>query len=166
MQKKQLVTGLSKFQYSDIGHVCDACQFGKQSRLPFVRHVRQSTRPLQLVHSNVWGPTHNASMGGSKYYVTFIDDYSRYTWVYILKTKDEVFAIFQQFKKQVEKEFDCYISCLRSDSGGEYVSNEFDNFQVENGIRRQLTCSYTPNSMDLIMRKHSSLLPRWKPYAL
>ena len=144
MQHKNLVSGLPKFRYTALEHVCSACQFGKQSRLPFARHVRESTRPLQLIHSDVWGPAQTTSMGGSSYYVTFIDDFSRYTWLYFLKHKDEVLPVFKNFKRLVEKEFDAYITCLRSDNGGEYVSNAFDDFLAYHGIQIGLTCLHTP----------------------
>lgn len=84
------------------------------------------------------------SMGGSSYYVTFIDDFSRYTWLYFLKHKDEVLPVFKNFKRLVEKEFAAYIACLRSDNGGEYVSTSFDDFLAYHGIQRELTCPHTP----------------------
>ena len=92
-------------------------------------------------------------MGGSSYYVTFIDDFSRYTWLYFLKHKDEVLPMFKNFNRLVEKEFDAYITCLRSDNGGEYVSNAFDDFLAYNGIRRELTCPHTPQQNGVAERK-------------
>ena len=68
------------------------------------------------------------SFGNYLYFVTFIDDFSRYTWLYFLKHKDEVLPMFKNFKRLVKKEFAAYITCLRSDNGGEYVSNAFDDF--------------------------------------
>ena len=109
---------------------------------------------LQLVHSDVWGPTRETSHGGNRYYVSFIDDYSRKTWVYVMKNKSDVFYYFKIFKSQVEKEVNAQIKILRSDGGGEYFSNEFSNFLIENGIRRQFTCRYTPQQNGVAERKN------------
>lgn len=85
-----------------------------------------SSRPLELVHTNLCGPTRTRSMRGEKYFMLFIDDYTRMTWVTFLKHKSEAFHRFKVFKKMVEKESDMKIKCLRSDQGGEYTSNEFE----------------------------------------
>jgi histone deacetylase 1/2 len=73
--------------------VCDACQQGKSHQLPFVSSSRVVTTPLELVYSDVWGPA-QTSVSGHKYYVSFIDAYSRFTWLYLLKTKADVFNVF------------------------------------------------------------------------
>ena len=77
MQKQEVVKGLPEFPHLDFKHVCEACQFGKQTHLPFPRREVARRFPLELVHTDVWGPTQNVSLGGSKYFVTFIDDCSR-----------------------------------------------------------------------------------------
>ena len=76
----------------------------------------------------MWGPTRIASLAGSSYYVTFIDDHTRKVWLYSMKAKSEVFQYFNHFKNMVEKETGMQIKCLRSDGGGEYFSNEFSRF--------------------------------------
>ncbi|CAN4121548.1 unnamed protein product [Withania somnifera] len=76
--------------------------------------------------------------------ITFIDDYSRYVWVYFLKDKSEAFEKFKEFKDMVERELGKKIKCLRIDNGGEYTSKEFTNYLKECNIRRQLTCANTP----------------------
>jgi transposase InsO family protein len=84
------------------------------------------------------------SIIGSMYYVSFIDDFSRKTWIYFLKTKDEVFRRFQEFKSLVENQIGKKIKVLRLDNGGEYTSNEFKDFCKEEGIKRELIVSYNP----------------------
>jgi transposase InsO family protein len=79
------------------------------------------------------------SLGGCEYYVTFINDHSRRTWIYFPKTKSEVFKRFQEFKVLVENQTGRKIKVLRSDNGGEYTSTEFGYFCTQEGIRRQLT---------------------------
>ena len=74
MQVNDLVYGLSMFRDKNMQHVCDACQFGKQSRLSFRKDKYMSNQYMELIHTNVWGPTRDTSIGGNRYYVTFIDD--------------------------------------------------------------------------------------------
>jgi transposase InsO family protein len=85
-----------------------------------------------------------ASITGSMYYVSFIDDFSHKTWIYFLKTKDEVFSRFQEFKALVENQTRKKIKVLRSNNGGEYTSKEFEGFCKEAGIKRELIVSYNP----------------------
>jgi transposase InsO family protein len=84
------------------------------------------------------------SLGGCEYYVTFIDDHSRRTWIYFLKTKSEIFKRFQEFKALVENQTGRKIKVLRSDNGGEYTSTKFRDFCTQEGIRRRLTVPYNP----------------------
>ena len=78
------------------------------------------------------------------FFVSFIDDYSRKVWVYLLKRKSEVFSMFMQFKASVEKSTGRSIKCLRTDNGGEFTSLEFENYCKEVGIERHKTTTYTP----------------------
>ena len=73
------------------------------------------------MHSNVWGPTRELSLGGSQYFVTFIDDFSRKVWVYFIKQKSKVFAKFKIWKAEVENQTGRKIKYLRSDNGAEYI---------------------------------------------
>ncbi|MCO5587363.1 hypothetical protein L7F22_041312 [Adiantum nelumboides] len=144
MQSNQIVRGLPKFGRLNFDNVCEACQFGKQSRLPFPKRGTISRSPLEIVHLDIWGPCDHATPNGCRNFITFTNDYSRMTWVYFLKAKSEAFEVFLEFKVMVEKENGCHIKCLRSDGGGEYMSHSFDDYLCEQGIRRQITCRYTP----------------------
>ena len=84
------------------------------------------------------------SLTGNVYFMSFIDDYSRKTWVYLLKQKSQAFDVFKSFKVMAEKESNKFIKVLRSDGGGEYMSNEFMDFCKYHGIKRQFTARYTP----------------------
>lgn len=84
---------------------CEACQFGKGHKLPFKNSVSCAVEPLDLVHSDVWDPAPISSVSGFKYYVHFLDDCSRFTWIYPLKYKSEVLQAFIQFKNLVENQF-------------------------------------------------------------
>jgi histone deacetylase 1/2 len=84
--------------------VCDACQCGKSHQLPYLVSISVSDGPMDLIFSDVWGPA-PSSIGRYKYYVSFIDDYSKFTWVYMLRQKSEVFHIFHEFQSLVERQY-------------------------------------------------------------
>jgi transposase InsO family protein len=90
------------------------------------------------------GPMPSSSINGYVYYVSFIDDYSRKTWVYFLKSKEEVFNKFKEFKALIDNLSERKIKILRSDNGGEYTSKEFVNYCKDVGIKRELTTPYNP----------------------
>jgi hypothetical protein len=94
---KQMVVGIPELQSVHEG-VCRGCALGKNIKKPFPSSENRSKEILDLIHSDVCGPMPVKSLGGSLYYVTFIDDFSRKTWMYLIKTKDEVFGKFQEFK--------------------------------------------------------------------
>ena len=102
--------------------------FGKNVKGSFPSSDNRSKKILDLIHSDVCGPMTVASLNGYLYYVLFIDDHSRKTWIYFLKHKDGVLAKFQEFKARVENLTGRKIKVLRSDNGGEYTSKEFINF--------------------------------------
>ena len=99
---------------------------------------------MELIHSDVFGPVKQISIGGMRYMVTFIDDFSRYVWVYFMKEKSETFTKFKEFMEKIEGELNTKILCLRTDNGREYLSNEFTIYLKKHKIRRQLICPNTP----------------------
>jgi hypothetical protein len=145
MEKQNLVGSLFKFGTKEVmSKVCEACQLGKQVRHPFpIQTIHVSSKPLEIIHLDVW-TTKTESIGGCKYYVSFIDDHIRKVWVYFMKHKGEMFQHFLNFKAMVEKEKGVRIKCLRSDGGGEYFSNEFNEYLKEHGIQKKYSCSYSP----------------------
>lgn len=96
------------------------------------------------MHADICGPINPISNSKKRYLISFIDDYSRKTWVYYLVEKSEAFNIFKSFKARVEKETNLSIRNLRTDRGGEFISLEFTAFCNMNGIQRQLTAAYSP----------------------
>ena len=95
---------MPKFKVDGMQKICQACQLGKQARGSFPHDKNVSKNVLDIVHSDVWIPTKTMSMGGCKYYVTFIDDHIRKVWVYFMKEKIKVFVHFQNFRVLVEKQ--------------------------------------------------------------
>ena len=120
------------------------CLFGKQHRVSFNIPSTRKPNVLDLVYSDVCGPIDVETLGGNKYIVTFIDDASRKVWVYVLKTKDQVFEHFKKFHAMVERKKGKLLKCLRSDNGGEYIFNEFKSYCSEKGIRHEKTIPGTP----------------------
>jgi transposase InsO family protein len=117
---------------------------------------------LDLIHSDVCGPMTVASLNGYLYYVLFIDDHSRKTWIYFLKTKDGVLARFQEFKAQVENLTGRKIKVLRLDNRGEYTSKDFSNFCIEAGINREYTVPYNPQQNGVAERKNRTIIEATK----
>jgi transposase InsO family protein len=95
--------------------------------------------------------------GGQRYFMTMIDDVSRYCYVYLLKTKDEVLNCFKTYKAEVKNQLEKKIKCFRSDRGGEYFSNEFDLFCVEYDIVHERRRPYSPQSNGVVERKNCTL---------
>jgi len=141
MQKKELVRGLPHIKFNLPS--CKACHFGKQAKLSFQKGAWRANIKLQLIHTYVVGPHKTLSLNGSKYYIVFIDDYTRMCWNYFLRFKSEVAGVFFKFKNWIENQSNFRIQVLRSDKEKEYTSNEFDKFYEEVGIEHQLTVSYT-----------------------
>lgn len=107
---------------------CEHCQYGKSHKLQFTASATVSSQPLEIVHSDVWGPSPILSVTGFRYYLIFIDDFSRYTWFFPLKCKSDVFTTFLSFKLQVEKLLAYSIKCLRTDGRGEFMNALFQDF--------------------------------------
>ena len=141
--------------------LCDSCPLGKSSRLPFQASNSVSTAPLELVHIEFWTSPH-FSIKGSKYYLLFVDDYSKYSWVYPMRFKHETLSYFVKFKNQVETLFSCKIKSLQTDGVGEYGNehqvNAFQQFISQNGISHRLLCPHTPEQNGVAERKHQDIV--------
>ncbi|KAM1998675.1 hypothetical protein ACFX16_006180 [Malus domestica] len=118
---------ISVFQHKT-SSFCSACALGKCSRLPFVSTTCTTTKPLEPIHTDVWGPSPIASQDGFRYYVIFVDDFTRYCWFYPLRYKSDVLSVFMKYKSLVENTLCTKIITLRSDFGGEYMSTLFSTF--------------------------------------
>jgi hypothetical protein len=154
LQRNEMVRGLPPIQ-APISS-CESCILGKQHRKIFPKEMSyRAWAPLEIVHTDLCGPMQTPSLGGSIYFLTFIDDYSRKTWVYFLKHKSETFDKFKEFKALVEKQSGLSIKILRSDRGGEYKSNEFLEYCRYHGIKKQFTTSYTPQQNGVAEQEES-----------
>ena len=138
---------------------CEGCVQGKQARRPFpTEGGTRATKILELVHSDVCGPMKTPSIGGARYFLTFIDDFSRKIWVYVLKSKSEVLARFKEWKTLVERQSEHVVKVLRTDNGGEYISKAFDDFLSKHGIARQNSSPYTPQQNGVAERANRTIV--------
>lgn len=159
---RSMVTGLNHVSNNSKFEPCESCVLGKQSRAPFVKsNVRKerSSQILGLVHSDVAGPF-PPSFGGSRYFVTFIDDMTRKTFVYFCKRKSDVFSKFKDFKAEAENQTGKRILKFRSDNGGEYISNEFTRFLKDHGIIHERSCPETPTQNPVAERAMRSIVEK------
>lgn len=113
---------------------------------------------MELVHSDICGPINPISNGGKRYFITFIDEFSRKKWVHFLQEKSEAFIAFRSFRALVEKETGCSIQIFHTNHRGEFPSQEFISFCESHGIRRQLTAAYTPQQNRECERKNRTIV--------
>ena len=159
LASKQMVTGLSYADVANDMEMCEPCIQGKHHRSPFpATGGKRAQELLGLVHSDVCGKINSKSLGGAEYFLTFKDDKTRYTWVYFLKHKNEVFNCFKEWKAMVERESGHKVKILRSDNGGEYTSGEFESYLKDNGIKHELTVPRSPEQNGVAERLNRTLI--------
>ncbi|KAL4029866.1 hypothetical protein IC575_008094 [Cucumis melo] len=139
---------------------CEHCIMGKSTRVKFGKGKHTTKGILDYIHSDLWGPTKEVSMGGSRYFISIIDDFSRKVWIYPLKQKDEAFGKFLEWKKQVENQTGRKVKYLRTDNGLEFVNNKFNQFCKSEGITRHFTVTYTPQQNGLAERFNRTIMER------
>ncbi|XP_052126145.1 uncharacterized protein LOC113209233 [Frankliniella occidentalis] len=158
MINNDLVDGISEKQESKN---CDTCDKSKQVRASFrSKGARRADDIIKIIHSDVCQVTDGPSWNNYKYFVTFIDDCTRYTMVAMLKSKDEVLEKFIDFKNMVENFTEKNVKILRSDNGGEYCSNEFKDYLRREGIIRQFSCPETPEQNGVAERANRILMEK------
>ncbi|XP_040362272.1 uncharacterized protein LOC112202395 [Rosa chinensis] len=137
---------------------CETCALAKSHRSSYPSSFHSSTMPFELIHSDVWGPSKHSTLSGMRYFVLFIDDFTRLSWVVLLKSKDSVFSAFTAFHKLVRTQYDAHVKVFRSDNGGEFVNHSFHEYFQHHGIIHQTSCSQTPEQNGVSERKNRHLL--------
>ncbi|GJT83167.1 retrotransposon protein, putative, ty1-copia subclass [Tanacetum coccineum] len=150
--------GLLKSTDDESFDQCVSCLSGKMTRKSFPHRPERAIDLLGIIHTDVCGPLRHVSKQDASYFITFTDDYSRYGYVYLLKHKHEVFEIFKVFKNEVENQLGKTIKALRSDRGGEYISQDLKDYLKACGIVQQLTPPYTPQHNGVSERRNRTLL--------
>jgi transposase InsO family protein len=135
-----------------------ACKAGKQvANTHSTKAIMSTSRPLELLHMDLFGPTTYASAGGNLYCMVIVDDFSRYTCVFFLHDKSEVASIFKKFAKKAQNEFDCKIKKIRSDNGKEFDNTNIHECCDEIGIKHDVSATYTPQQNGVVEKKEQDL---------
>ena len=138
---------------------CQSCIIGKQHKQNIPKGgATRATQLLELIHSDICGPTQVGTYSSCKYFITFIDDFSRYFFVYLMKQKSKADDKFIHYKNFVENQTNHKIKILRSDRGGEYLSHEFEALCSQAGIKQEYTTAYTPQQNGVSERKNRTLV--------
>jgi histone deacetylase 1/2 len=137
---------------NDVSMFCTACCMGKAHKLHSNSSQTVYKQPLELVFSDLWGPAPSTSSLGYHYYTTFFDAYSRYTWIYLLKSKSEAFTIFKQFKSMAKLQLGHSLKALQTDWGGEF--RPFTSYLKDLGITHRLIRPHTHHQNGVVERKH------------
>jgi len=154
---KELVVGLPKLKFEK-HRLCVACQKGKQTKNTFKPlNVVSTSRPLELLHMDLFGPFRTMSLGENDYSLVIVDDYSRFTWTLFTTTKDEAYHVFKRFAKVIKNEKNCGISSIKSDHGGEFQDEKFDKFCSKLSIKHNFSTPRTPQQNGVVERKNRSL---------
>ena len=158
LARDSLVDDFDFASSSDI-QFCESCLEGKQHRSSFpAQSETRAKEPLELVHSDICGKVNSRSLSGAEYFMTFIDDCTRYVWIYLLKHKSEAFEKFREWKASVELETGRKLKVFRSDNGGEFTSTEFESYLKREGIKHQLTIPKCPEQNGIAERMNRTLM--------
>ncbi|GJV77663.1 putative ribonuclease H-like domain-containing protein [Tanacetum coccineum] len=156
--KENLVRGLPLKRFEN-DQTCVACLKGKQHRASCKSKVLNPiTKPLFMLHMDLFGPTFVSSLMHKKYCLVVTDDYSRFTWVFFLATKDETSEILKNFIKEIENLVDKKVKIIRCDNGTEFKNKVMDYFCKEKGIRREYSVARTPKQNGVAERRNRTLI--------
>ncbi|KAD3067463.1 hypothetical protein E3N88_35343 [Mikania micrantha] len=157
MTKEGMADGLPIIDHKS--ELCKACLAGKHRRSPFPAHsTHRAEKPLELIHPDLCGPIAPCTSSGNRYFLLLVDDFSRFMWVYIIRSKDQAYKAFCKFKSVAESEFGCKVKALRTNRGGEFTSSRFEQLCSEDGIQRYHTTPYTPQQNGVVERKNQTVL--------
>lgn len=144
------------YQNKSITDFCSGCCLGKAHRLHSPASKTVYTKPFELIFSDLWGPAPHLSTCGYLYYITFVDAFTRYTWIYFLKKKSDALAAFHQFYSLINTQFSTKLKSIQTDWGGEF--RVFTKFLNDQGIIHRLTCPHTSHQNGIVERKHRQIV--------
>ena len=140
--------------------MCDTCHRAKQKRLCFPLSSSRTNRCFELLHMDIWGPLFVSSMYGHKYFLTIVDDFSRFTWLIPMVTKSETKTHIENFIAYVKNQFESNVKIIHTDNGQEFAMKSFFSSK---GIIHQTTCVETPEQNGVAERKHQHILNVTRP---
>jgi transposase InsO family protein len=154
----EAVTGMD----ASLGGACDceACVKGKHARSPFHPASKRATARLDLVHADICGPFPESLSGKGRYMLLFIDDATRFTWCFILERKSEAEARFREWKAEMLTQYDLKAKRFRTDGGGEFTSKRFLQYLRQQGIAKETTAPYSPQSNGVAERANRTIVER------
>ena len=152
-----MVKGIPSLNF-EYDYVCNACQLGKLTRNSLkAKNLVSTSRPLELLHMDLFGLTRTISLGGKKYGLVIVDDYSRYSWVLFLAHKDETLPAFTRLFKRISNEQNSTIILIRSDHDSEFDNSLFKKFCNKNRIDYNFLAPRTPQRNGIVERKNRTL---------
>ncbi|GJW67737.1 putative ribonuclease H-like domain-containing protein [Tanacetum coccineum] len=156
--RNNLVKGLPSKSFEN-NHTCVACLKGKQHKASCKsKLVNSVSKPLHTLHMDLFGPTSVSSLNHKWYCLVVTDDFSRFTWTFFLKSKDETFRILRNFITEIENLKDLKVKIIRCDNGGEFRNKEMDEFCSRKGIKREFSNARTPQQNGVAERRNRTLI--------
>ncbi|GJY79782.1 retrovirus-related pol polyprotein from transposon TNT 1-94 [Tanacetum coccineum] len=158
LTRLDLVDGLPKFKYGK-DHLCSACERGKSKKASHPpKLVPSDHSKLELLHMDLCGPMRVASINGKRYILVIVDDYSRYTWVYFLRSKDETPEIIKKFIAQAQLNYKAKVCKIRTDNGTEFKNTTLKAHYEKLGIMQQFSIARTPQQNGVVERRNRTLV--------
>jgi transposase InsO family protein len=156
--KDERILGLTNVHFEK-DRICKACQAGKQVGAPHPPNsILTTSSLLELIHMDLFGPVAYISIGGNKYGLIIVDDYSRFTWVFFVFDKSEVQGKVKTFIRRAQREFKIPIKKVRSDNSSEFRNTNVEEFLDEEGIKHEFFSPYTPQQMGWLIGRIELLL--------
>ena len=142
---------------AEIPSFCTICPASRQHRLPFKDSYIMTYRTFDLLHMDVWGPYSHKTHTGCTYFLTIIDDFIRFTWLYLLKQKSDCYDMIQHLFAVIQNQFHKCVKAVRSDNTKELCEGNMLILFHQLGIERQKSCTYTPQQNGVVEHKHKHL---------
>jgi len=149
----------SLFSKLDVASLnCEVCEIAKHKRVPFLVSNNMSIFPFYLIHIDVWGPSTVPNISGARWFLTFIDDYTCVTWVFLLKQKSEASHVVQRFFSMIKNQFGINIKRIRSNNSKDYFNHGLISFFQREGVIHESSCVKTPQQNGIAERENGHLL--------
>jgi transposase InsO family protein len=158
LQKEGHILGLMNIAFEK-DRPCGACQAGKKVGAPhYANNIMTTTRPLKMIHMDLFGPITYISIGSNKYGLVIIDDYSRFTWVFFLQDKGETQEGLKKLLKRTQNEFDAKVKRIRSDNDTEFKNTQVKHYLDKESNKHEFLAPYSPQQNEVAERKNRTLI--------